>query len=128
MPLTTTLLTICGLEELDGHRERKVSHVLSILDPDWPEPLAFQNYDPHHRVTLRFHDVIEPGMGNVLPAMEHVKAILDFGRSMNTDVNQAHLLVHCHMGISRSTAAMAILMAQSGESETEDWIFARLLD
>jgi predicted protein tyrosine phosphatase len=32
------------------------------------------------------------------------------------------------MGVSRSTAAMAILMAQSNHPETEDWIFSRLLE
>jgi predicted protein tyrosine phosphatase len=32
------------------------------------------------------------------------------------------------MGVSRSTAAMAILMAQSGQAETEEWIFSRLLE
>ena len=30
------LLTICGLEELDYHGARGVTHVLCILDPDWP--------------------------------------------------------------------------------------------
>ena len=34
----TSLLTICGLEELGHHSARGVTHVLSILDPDWAEP------------------------------------------------------------------------------------------
>jgi predicted protein tyrosine phosphatase len=128
-PKSTSLLTICGLDELGDHRARNVTHVLSILDPDWPEPEAFSAYDPHHRITLRFHDVIEPGPGYVLPAREHVEAILEFGRSMTSDSGEdtSHLLVHCHMGISRSTAAMAILMAQS-QPETEEWIFSRLFE
>lgn len=128
--IPTSLLTICGLDELGDHRARQVTHVLSILDPGWPDPEAFTAYDPHHRITLRFHDVIDAGPGLVLPAREHVEAILDFGRSMTGDGarKESHLLVHCHMGISRSTAAMAILMAQSGEPETEQWIFARLLE
>lgn len=41
--------------------------------------------------------------------------------------DEAHLLVHCHMGISRSTAAMAILMAQSNSDESEEWVFSHLL-
>jgi predicted protein tyrosine phosphatase len=128
-PKATSLLTICGLDELGDHRARNVTHVLSILDPDWPEPEAFSAYDPHHRITLRFHDVIEPGPGYVLPAREHVEAILEFGRSMTTESGRgpSHLLVHCHMGISRSTAAMAILMAQS-QPDTEERIFSRLLE
>lgn len=42
-------LTICGLDELDSHNARGVSHVLSLLDPDWPEPMAFWAFDPHVR-------------------------------------------------------------------------------
>jgi len=33
-------LTICGLDELDRHGARGVTHVLSILDPGWPAPAA----------------------------------------------------------------------------------------
>ena len=40
MPVSISLLTICGLEELEQHRARGVTHVLSILDPDWPDPQA----------------------------------------------------------------------------------------
>ena len=127
----TSLLTICGLEELGHHSSRGVTHVLSILDPDWADPADFGTYDPHHRTTLRFHDVIEPGPGLIIPQTEHVEAILDFGRSLTTDSDgqgRAHLLVHCHMGISRSTAAMAILMAQSSPEESEERIFSQLVE
>jgi predicted protein tyrosine phosphatase len=127
----TSLLTICGLEEPGHHSARGVSHVLSILDPGWPEPEAFNAYDPHHRTTLHFHDEIEPGPNLVLPQPEHVEAILDFGRSLTSEAiarEQAHLLVHCHMGVSRSTAAMAMLMAQSNPKESEEQVFARLLE
>jgi predicted protein tyrosine phosphatase len=125
------LLTICGLEELDHHSSRGVTHVLSILDPQWPEPSAFAAYDPHHRTTLHFHDVVEPGPDLVLPEREHVEAILEFGTGMATEASlnrDPHLLVHCHMGVSRSTAAMAILMAHLNRSESEEAIFARLLE
>ena len=59
-PVSISLLTICGLEELELHSARSVTHVLSILDPEWPDPEAFLGYDPHHRTILRFHDAIEP--------------------------------------------------------------------
>jgi predicted protein tyrosine phosphatase len=126
----TSLLTICGLEELGHHSARGVSHVLSILDPGWPEPEAFGAYDSHHRTTLHFHDDIEPGPGLLLPQPEHVETILDFGRLLTAATGareKAHLLVHCHMGVSRSTAAMAILMAQSSPGEGEERIFSELL-
>ena len=130
-PISISTLTICGLEELDSHRARGVTHVLSILDPDWPEPEAFWTYDQHHRTTLHFHDVIEPAPGIVLPEREHVEAILAFGRALGEDAaerNEGHLLVHCHMGVSRSTAAMATLIAMVRPSEDEDRIAERLLN
>jgi len=130
-PAPLSLVTICGLEELGDHSARGVTHVLSILDPDWPEPEDFWSYDPHHRTTLHFHDVIGPGPSLVLPRREHVAAILDFGRALAADTSaqdDAHLLVHCHMGVSRSSAAVAMLLAQAHAGEDEDGIFARVLE
>jgi predicted protein tyrosine phosphatase len=124
----TSILTICGLEELGHHSSRGVTHVLSILDPNWAEPDAFGAYDAHHRTTLRFHDVIEHGPDLVLPRADHVESILEFGRSLGHHHREnPHLLVHCHMGVSRSTAAMAILMAQSNTEESEEQIFSQIL-
>ena len=123
-------LTICGLQELDEHSARSVTHVLSILDPGWPEPEAFFTYDPHRRTTLHFHDEIEPAPGLELPRREHMEQILAFGRSLQRDLAErpdAHLLVHCHAGISRSTAAMTALLAQADSSLDEDTIFERVL-
>jgi predicted protein tyrosine phosphatase len=122
-------LTICGLDELERHRASSVTHVLSILDPAWPEPEAFFAYDPHHRTTLHFHDVIEPLAGMQLPRKEHVADILAFGLAFQREHGgraDAHLLIHCHAGISRSTAAMASLLLQAHPDETEDRIFERL--
>lgn len=121
-------LTVCGLDELDHHSARGITHVLSILDPGWPEPRSFWGYDQHHRTTLHFHDTIEPGPNLLPPRLQHVEAILDFGRCLIADAidRQAHLLVHCHAGVSRSTAAMAILLAQAGPEDAEDRVFARI--
>ena len=122
-------LTICGIEELPAHQTRGVTHILSVLDPDWPEIDAFVRYEQHHRLTLRFHDIIEPEEGRISPALEHVSAILRFGSdlfSSSRDGKSGHLLVHCHMGISRSTAAMLALLAQAHPNEDEDLLFAQL--
>ena len=130
-PIPISLLTICGIEELAHHSSRGVTHVLSLLDPEWPQPEVFSAYDPHHRTTLHFHDAIEAGPDLVLPKPEHVEAILDFGRLLaedGTTREKAHLLVHCHMGVSRSTAAMVMLMTQSNPQLSEERIFGRLLE
>jgi predicted protein tyrosine phosphatase len=130
-PISVSMLTVCGLEELTLHGSCGVTHVLSILDPDYPESEAFHAYDRHHRTILRFHDAIEPAANIVLPEQHDVEGILTFGRSLATATNidvEPHLLVHCHAGISRSTAAMAMLMAQLDTDQAEDEIFGRLVE
>jgi predicted protein tyrosine phosphatase len=126
---TISLLTICGLEELGSHASRGVTHVLSILDPEWPDPTAFSTYDTHHRTVLRFHDVIEPGPGLILPDEGHVRSILAFGTEQfggGGNAADPHLLVHCHAGVSRSTAAMTMLLAQAHPEQDEDELFDRI--
>ena len=130
-PVLAGLPTICGLNELDCHSARGVTHILSILDPGWPEPEVFQTYSPRRRATLHFHDEIDPTSHLSLPRADHIEAILSFGRSLAEDAGsgeKVQFLVHCHMGISRSTAAVAPLLAQMYPEEPEDRIFARLLD
>jgi predicted protein tyrosine phosphatase len=118
-------ITICGLEELPGHCEVGVSHVLSILDPEWPVPEAFGSFGEHAKLELRFHDVIdERGGETIAPQPGHVSELLAFGRSLQTG---EHLLVHCHAGVSRSTAAMALILAQACPAATGAAIFAKVL-
>lgn len=105
-------VTICGLDELACHCAVGVTHVLSILDPGWPEPAAFGGYDPHRRLELRFHDVIEPLPGCILPQPSDVERLLGFGRDL-AGQPAGHLLVHCHAGVSRSTAAAMLILAQA---------------
>lgn len=123
MPSTApalTLHTVCGLEELSGHGAGGVSHVLSLLDPGTPEPSAFGAYGAHRRTTLHFDDCLGPGTNKhgralVPPEPEDIAAILAFGRDLD---GAAHVLVHCHYGLSRSTAALLMLFALR-EPETE---------
>lgn len=107
-------LTVCGIEELGEHCAVGVSHVLSILDPAWPEPEAFGAYGEHERLELRFHDIIDETPGMQAPKPEDVERVLAFGRDLMREPGDAgHLLVHCHMGISRSTAAMTLILSQA---------------
>lgn len=127
--LAISTLTICGIEELPTHSVRRVSHVLSLLDPGLPETDTFGTYGEHHRVTLRFHDILGPSQGMIPPQPGHVEQILQFGEGLREGVSErveGHLLVHCHMGISRSTAAMLMLMEQNDAEADEDALFERL--
>jgi predicted protein tyrosine phosphatase len=122
---------ICGLDQLDLHSASPITHVLSILDPGLPDPDAFRAFGPHARTSLRFHDEIEPAPDRILPQAEDIETILSLGRSMSESIAQGsepHVLVHCQMGISRSTAATAILLLSTHRNENEDRIFTRLLE
>jgi predicted protein tyrosine phosphatase len=62
-----------------------------------------------------------------MPEMVHMEAILAFGGSISRATDeQSHLLVHCHMGVSRSTAAMAAILAQADPTLDEDRLFKDL--
>jgi predicted protein tyrosine phosphatase len=112
-------LTICGINELGLHCEERVTHVLSILDPGWPDPEAFGAFDPHERLELRFHDVIDAGPGWITPDREDVERLLAFGRELSR-ARETHLLVHCHAGLSRSTAAATLIVAQTRPDRPAD--------
>ncbi len=107
-------ISVCGVDELLSFAEHRVSHVLSILDPGQPEPAALAAFPAHARLDLRFHDIIEERAGEIAPMASDVDLLLAFGRDLEAEPKErAHLLVHCHAGISRSTASMVLLLAQA---------------
>ena len=105
-------ITICGIDELEGHGALRASHVLSILDPDWPVPEGFGAWGEHEKLELRFNDIIEETPGMTAPSADDVAALLAFGRDVVGE-RASHLVVHCHAGISRSTASMTLILAQA---------------
>jgi predicted protein tyrosine phosphatase len=88
----------------------QASHVLSILDPGENAPAVGISAENH--LVQHFHDVttgvgqgpawIEPPMGG------HIARIIEFARAAGPE---ARILVHCHMGVSRSPAAVLIIAA-----------------
>jgi predicted protein tyrosine phosphatase len=97
--------------------------VLSILDPSEPVPQAFSAFAAHKRLELRFDDVVDETEGKQVPQENDIVQILDFGRGLaEADV----LLVHCHAGVSRSTAAMALILAQAWGDQPADVILTTI--
>ncbi|WP_142849760.1 tyrosine phosphatase family protein [Telmatospirillum sp. J64-1] len=117
-------ITICGLSELSGHCSAGVSHVVSILDPDCPDPEDFLSYGRHAREVWRFHDTILDHPATVPPSEETLRAILAFGEAALRE-RAKHVLIHCHAGVSRSTAAAVALMVQNSPGREEE-AFAHL--
>jgi len=118
-------ITVCGIEELAGHCSANASHVLSILDPNYPVPEAFGAFGEHEKLELRFHDIIDEAPGRIAPSPGHVEQVLAFGRGLLAEPPpEAHLLVHCHAGVSRSTASMTLILAQALPDQPADSILA----
>jgi predicted protein tyrosine phosphatase len=114
---------------LADHCDKGVTHVLSILDPEWPVPDAFGAFGEHARLELRFHDIIEERRADMIaPQQEHVADLLAFGRDLLAEPTaDAYLLVHCHAGVSRSTASMALILAQALPNVSADRILQEVL-
>ena len=97
--------------------DQQVTHLLSLEDPGTPKETPSWFKGPH--VQLHFHDVDRTAeasaFGAVAPVKAHVAEILRFGAGCleTATVRRVHLLVHCHAGISRSTAAAFALTVQA---------------
>lgn len=96
-------------------RETRPSYVLGLMAPG--DPLADPSEVPH-RLVVTFNDIVAPRPGLVAPDESDIAAILAFGRSWP---GERPLLVHCALGISRSTAAAFVLAcaAEPDRPETE---------
>src|ERR1700755_1512507 len=70
-------MTVCGIGELPAHCQVRISHVVSILDTDWPVPSEPHTIADHEWLELRFDDVIEPFRGKVAPGFKHIQQLLD---------------------------------------------------
>jgi len=104
--------TICGIDELEGFWSAGVTHLMTLLDPGWPTPASLGGFVAPRRLDLRFHDVIETQPGVRAPEPADVMALLAFGRGLG-GLPDTHLLVHCQKGLSRSTAAVMLILAQA---------------
>jgi predicted protein tyrosine phosphatase len=120
---TAPRITICSIPELAEYSGAGVTHILSILGPNSPDLPELAAFAPHRRLILRFHDVIEPRPGQIAPTREDVERLLVFGREVS-ETPKAHLLVHCRAGVSRSTAAAALILMQTNP----EWPASQALD
>jgi predicted protein tyrosine phosphatase len=112
---------ICGIEELHAAPLETARRVVSILEPTAPLPPALAEFRGDLLV-LRFDDVIVPGGKYRAPEREDIERLLEFDRE---HVENDTLVIHCTAGISRSTAAFAILAAQRHPA-AEAEVFAEL--
>jgi len=82
-----------------------ISHLVSIGGPMERVPAGFRNIAS--RIRLVFEDVATQEDGGASP--DDVEHLVRFARRLN--LRDGRVLVHCQSGISRSSAAAAIIVA-----------------
>lgn len=110
MPTDVFSISICGVKELYEHESEKHTHVISITTPESSKIDALDRFDVHERLSLQFHDIVDHIDGYEMPQKDHVVQIITFSRSIPIN-SKISILAHCYAGVSRSTAAMIILLA-----------------
>lgn len=78
---------------------------------------------PQDHLHLTMNDIAEAQHGMTLPGEAHVLSLLDFARRWD---RARPLVVHCHAGISRSTAAAYIIAAALAPERDEAELAATL--
>ena len=110
---------ICSLE---AAREIDVSiydGVITIEDTTIAEPFRVDDDGPSQLV-LRFDDISVPMDGYVEPNEQHIEAALKFAFRIAKDTGGS-ILIHCHAGISRSSAiALAIIAQRLGPGKEKE--------
>ncbi len=92
--------------------------LISIGDPEGeiPSPLDKASVP---LLRLEFYDHTDPNPSNLGPQPHHVEQILKSTQTSD------RVLIHCHAGVSRSTAAAYITLTQ--RLQDEDWALELLL-
>ncbi len=79
--------------------------------------------EPENHLKLAMDDITGAIDGYIAPNRPHVEQLLDFGNRLD---DSSEVVVHCAMGMSRSPAAVIILLAQANpgrETEVADAFF-----
>jgi predicted protein tyrosine phosphatase len=128
--MSTPKIYVCGVPELDTAFSNAFTHVISIWDPEWidrggVEHQLKKRLAGETRIHIAyFHDCSVEEPGRRLPAENDLREILTFAADLKPE---AHVLIHCWAGISRSTAvAYAILCQFTGPGRESDCIEAIL--
>jgi predicted protein tyrosine phosphatase len=116
-------LHVCSLARLhDTVSSTGASHVVTLINQGTPVECPTCIGQGRH-LFIGVSDIVEPLDGHILPAEEHVEALLSFVHGWE---RESPLLFHCFAGISRSTAA-AYIAACSLAPEREEAEIAQAL-
>jgi predicted protein tyrosine phosphatase len=96
------MIHVCSLARLhETVADTGARHVVSLIGDEGnvvrPHAIA-----PENHLWLRLHDISAPLDGYIMPGEQHVADLIRFVRGWD---RRAPLVVHCLIGISRSTAS-----------------------
>jgi len=116
---------ICGRGEIPDFKDKSITHLVSIIDPQESLVVTPEWINPSNHVTYKFHDVEAPGM-SMTPEKWEIKEVMDHLRelySLSERGGNVNLLVHCFAGIGRSVSIAYILMCliMGSGKESEAW-------
>jgi predicted protein tyrosine phosphatase len=96
------MIHVCSLARLHETVEATgARHVVSLIG-DEGNVVRPHAVPPENHLWLRLHDISAPLDGYIMPGEEHVADLIRFVRGWD---RRSPLVVHCFMGISRSTAS-----------------------
>jgi len=108
-----TSIQICSLEVARQENLSLFNGVITIEDSTIEDPFRV-DHGPPEQLVLRFDDISEPHPKWIEPQESHIEKALAFADK----IGDGALLIHCHAGISRSSAlALAIIARNLGEGK-----------
>ena len=107
---------VCSLHQVRELDASTYDGIITIEDTTIREPFRVQTNEPKQLI-LRFDDINKPMDDYVIPQMSHIKRALEFADK----IEDGSLLIHCHAGISRSSAiALAVIAKKLGSGKEEE--------
>jgi predicted protein tyrosine phosphatase len=104
-------IKICSLIEAESLIRNWATRTVSLIDRAYRG--RFSSGDPCIHCIMKFDDVEAdiPSLGMIAPTVVDIQNVLRYTAGMT---DQDRLLVHCHQGISRSTAMAISILVQYG--------------
>jgi len=115
-------LVICPLAEIETvAQQHQPTHMISLVEPSTPVPRPEPIPEQQH-LFLGVNDITLSQQGLIAPQISHIEALLAFANDWLSNPARCPLLIHCWMGISRSTAAAFIIACASMPHRSEQEI------
>ena len=114
-------LKVCGLVEAKLFANNNwPTHIISLIDPG-----TTVSFTCEHHLIRHFNDIesqieCKNVFDWILPKIEDLEAVLEFTKDLR---ESDKLIVHCHQGVSRSTAMAIGIMSQYGMNAREAYTY-----